>query len=718
MNRPIYAVIAANAADIEQREILSGIIETAQKSNIDIVIIANIYNPNEPSNALKTENKIYDLILSGAYSGFILISESIINPELQTQIRSAFAKRRELPVIAIGTPLHELMLPHFNIINTSDENDMEEITDHLIDIHGFRNIHILTGHKHINASIKRVNGYRRSLEKHNIPFDINKVFFGDFWMNSGYTQARRYISGELAYPEALICTNDYMAYGVLDECMKHDIPIPERFTLIGYEYIRERRNHTPLLTTYQRNRKALGSEAVRLLQEKLTSGKWLPHIPPKGILIAGDTCQCCADHKDIKREIIDVQTKATYDFLNLFSQLEHRLTECRNIDEFVTRCWDFQFMIRNAGRIYMCLYENWYKDEIPSDVMTAYNLMTYEKPITFKKKDVNVLFGSTAAPYYFSPLFFAERELGFIVLSYNEPDTYDHIYRNWLKSIANGLEFLRMKNDIRYLTECQNLTEFHDILTGMLNEKGLENAYLTANKENLHIVAVRVALFNEDLISLNAENKLRPILDAAEAVKEFCHNQDICAKIGNDMFVCLIRSESAPDKLKELLMSVMLQQRNYITRCGTDSFVCCAFSCDNMSFSELIDKCSIQQEDQIKLISERRCNKHYHDLQQLRNYIYLNPNDTFNSDKIHAQFHGSAGHLRAIYKKCFCISFHQDCINARIAKARYYLAIRQFTTNQTADACGFSENKYFMRQFLAETGITANRYRFIFNNKS
>ena len=77
MNRPIYAVIAANAADIEQREILSGIIETAQKSNIDIVIIANIYNPNEPSNALKTENKIYDLILSGAYSGFILISESI-----------------------------------------------------------------------------------------------------------------------------------------------------------------------------------------------------------------------------------------------------------------------------------------------------------------------------------------------------------------------------------------------------------------------------------------------------------------------------------------------------------------------------------------------------------------------------------------------------------------------------------------------------------------
>lgn len=713
MKRTVYGVIAANAADIEQREILSGIIEKAQENNIDIAVIANIYNPNEPSDVLKTENKIYDLIFSDTFSGFILISESIINPKLQEQIRSALAQRKDIPVIVVSTPLPELVLPHFHFINTSDENDMEEITDHLIDVHGFQNIHILTGHNTIEASHKRVEGYRRSLKKHGLKFNQRNVFFGDFWMNSGHAQASRYISGELAYPEALICANDYMAYGVLDKCMERDIQIPQRMTLIGYEYIRERRNHTPLLTTYQRNRKMLGAEAVRILTEKLTYGKWSECLPLTGRIISGDTCPCCAKNQDIKREIQDVQTKATYDFLNLFSQLEHRLTECRNIDEFVARCWEFQFMIRNVGRLYMCLYENWYKDEENTSVMTAYNLLTYEKHLTFKKEEFSILFGSRPAPYYFSPLFFADRELGFVVLSYDAPDTYDHIYRNWLKSIANGLAFLRMKNDIQYLTECQNLTEFRDIMTDMLNEKGLENAYLTADKENLICVAIRTNLYNENLIALNAENKLRPIIVSAEAVKEFCHHRDICAKIGKDMFVCLIRSKNAPDKLKELLTAVMYQHQDYIMRCGTDSFVCCAFPCGTMSFSELIEKCSTELDEQAKPISERRCDKHYHELLQLRNYIYLNPNDTFDSDKVHAQFHGSAGHIRAIYKKCFGVSFHQDCINARIAKAKYYLAIKQFTTNQTADVCGFSENKYFMRQFLSETGMTANQYRCI-----
>ncbi|MEE5994440.1 MAG: substrate-binding domain-containing protein [Oscillospiraceae bacterium] len=83
-------------------------------------------------------------------------------------------------------------------------------------------------------------------------------------MNSGRTQAKKYISGELVFPQALICCNDYMAYGFLDECMEQEIPIPEKTAVIGYEYIRERRNHDPLLTTYQRNRKGLGESAVLL----------------------------------------------------------------------------------------------------------------------------------------------------------------------------------------------------------------------------------------------------------------------------------------------------------------------------------------------------------------------------------------------------------------------------------------------------------------------
>ena len=78
-NRPIYGVIAAQVADIEQREILLGIIETAQEFNIDIAVISNIYNPIETDEVLITENRIYDMISSDKFDG----SESIINSDVQ-----------------------------------------------------------------------------------------------------------------------------------------------------------------------------------------------------------------------------------------------------------------------------------------------------------------------------------------------------------------------------------------------------------------------------------------------------------------------------------------------------------------------------------------------------------------------------------------------------------------------------------------------------------
>ena len=86
------------------------------------------------------------------------------------------------------------MLPDFHFINTSDRQDIEEITDHLIEVHWFTDIHILSGYDFIDASVKRVEGYRESLEKHGIPFDENKAFFGDFWFNSGRLQAERLLS--------------------------------------------------------------------------------------------------------------------------------------------------------------------------------------------------------------------------------------------------------------------------------------------------------------------------------------------------------------------------------------------------------------------------------------------------------------------------------------------------------------------------------------------
>ncbi|MGN0575631.1 MAG: substrate-binding domain-containing protein [Ruminococcus sp.] len=707
LHRKIYGVIAASVADIEQKEILHGVIKKAQELDIDIVVISNIYNPIETSQAFITENKVYDRILSEEIDGFILISESIINKDLQKIVLSRLEARKDVPLIVIGTPQPDFELDTFRYINSSDKDDIEELTEHLISEHGFTDIDILTGHDCIEASHKRVEGYRAALEKHGIPFNADKVFYGDFWTTSGVSQAKKYISGEIPYPQALICTNDYMAYGLLDEFLENDVEIPETMAVAGYEYIHERQSHSPLLTTYQRNRKALGEAAVDIL----AGGRYEDFTPPKGHLIKGESCGCGAVRSDIKSELEYLRTKETYDFVNLFSQLDQRLTESRNISEFASRFWDFRFMIRNVDKLYMCLYDNWYDEGEKYDNMVRYNLLTYEEPVIFHKNELSGLMTGKAAPYYICPLFFADRELGYVLLRYAVPDSFDHIFRNWLKSVSNGLELLRMKNDIRYLTACQNLSELHDSLTAMYNEMGIHKAFITAEKDNLYMVMLKICLFDEEFSAVNESEKVYAVLDTAEAVKQFCSKHNICARTDNNTFLCLVKGQNKEKFLTQLMSSILCQHTSYIDKYGIDSFVCTAVSCGEKSFRELIYNCSELVKKEISSLSVRRRDKLYRELSELRNYIYMNPSMTFETDKLHEMFSGSSGHLRAVYKRCFGISFHQDCINARIAKARYLLSTTTLTVQETAFECGYSDTKYFMRQFVQETGITANQFR-------
>ena len=192
-NRYIIGVIASQLSDIEQSELLSGMLRQAQERNIDLLFLSNIYNPNDPANTIERENDIYDLILSDAFDGLILFSETILNTSQQKLIVEHLSHMAHVPLIALGTPQPGFVLEHFQFLNTSDALDFERITDHLIEKHGFTNMEMLTGFDFIEASHQRVAGYRASLERHGLTSDPDKVHFGDFWMNSGAERAESYI---------------------------------------------------------------------------------------------------------------------------------------------------------------------------------------------------------------------------------------------------------------------------------------------------------------------------------------------------------------------------------------------------------------------------------------------------------------------------------------------------------------------------------------------
>ncbi len=720
--RPILGVVAAEANNIEQRQILSGIIEQAQKYGYDTAVISNVYNPNVTEELFVCENRIYDLILSKEISALILISESFVNESLRQTLADNLLER-DVPTIIIGTYIKEFDVPGFRFINTSDSNDIEAVTSHLIEEHSFTDIDLLTGFPELEASNMRVEGYRNALEKHGIPVDQDKIHFGDFWMTSGEQLAEKYISGELHMPQAIVCANDYMAYGMLDKFAKNGVSVPEEVSIVGYEYIDQRIYHAPLLTTYQRNRYELGMEAVKMIHDQRTDSGDYEFIPPKGKMIRGESCPCVMDRKQYYTELDNVKTKQDYQFWNLYSSFDQELTECRNLNDFVDILGRFHWLIRGVYNTYLCLYSNWYDTQAKmSDIMTCRTIMPWldRSPFEAHKFDFAEFFNRESEPsvYYFNPLFFGSRMFGHIILRYGVPDAYDDIYRNWIKTVSNCLELLRMKNDMIYLASCQNLSEQRDTLTGLYNSKGIENAYRTAvsnGGKELYFVMLRICLFDETISVPDSNKRIDAVLDAAKAVGKLCGNHDICGRINDNTFACIVRSAADAEILSDALASILVQHKKYMEYYGMDSFVCTAEKCSSSSYAEIFDTCSEKINAGCKEIEKRRLISHYRQMNEIRNYVYTHPNETFDTESLHDRFIGSTGYLRSVFKQCFGVSFHKDCIAARISKAKYYLATTTMNVIEISEKCSYIDSKYFLRQFNSITGITPIQYRNLLN---
>ncbi len=732
--RMIFGVISAESDNIEQRQILSGIIEQAQKFNIDTAVFSNIYNPNEPNAEVSCENMVYNLILSEETDALILIAESIVNDDLKQAIKDYLMKRRNVPVVIIGTYIPDFDLPGFRFINTSDENDIFDITNHLIEEHGFTDIDLLTGYEFLEASVLRVNGYRKSLEKHGVSYNREKVHFGDFWNTSGSTLAEKYINGELQMPQAVICTNDYMAYGMLDKFSEHGVRVPEDITVVGYEYIYQRIYHLPLLTTYQRSRRSLGIEAVKILYAKITENEDIVFNAPKGEIIAGDSCPCGKCNTYLSEEMADAREKKRFDHLNMYSQMEHRLTECSTIDDFIEVCGKFHFLVRDAHDIVLCLMENWYDPSVENkgDIMTCRSVVPWNADIPemkCNKYQFSEIFSpqKSAAAYYFTPLFFSNRFFGYLVLRYSSPDAYDAVFRYWIKSVSNALELLRMKNDIKYLLQCQNLSRSRDSLTGMLNEYGFETEVKLALEkadagERVIMIAVRTGLFSGGSGFDETSDKANTAIELSDAVKSLVNGEgEFCGRLNANTFAIACVGDyseeylgALSDKMTVLIANAALYKKKY----GINSFVYASAErevsvCD---FYEMLEEINNSIEEQIDVITDKQLLPNYESYARLRRDMYATPQEIYTTQEVCDEFQLSYGYFRSVYREYFGISYHQDCIVSRISLAKYLLITTTLNLSSIAAECGYIDDKYFMHQFRSATGYTPNKYRVMHKN--
>lgn len=724
--RLLIAAVTAQASENEQKHILKGIIGQAHQLDMNVAVISNIYNTSQYNKEITLENSIYDLINSTEIDGIIFTEESFLDTELKKRILKKITQKN-VPVIVVGNERYG-----FETINTNSKDDFYDITNHLIEIHKLRNIHLLTGYEQLSTSHERIEGYRKALEDHGIPFDKNKVFFGDFWYNSGKNLADRYIKKELDMPQAVVCANDYMAYAMCDRFIEFGVKIPEDIMIMGYEYVGNRMYHSPILTTYYRNRKGLGEKAVRILYNKITGNSIDTDISLKGRLVLGNSCKCGVRTEQLNCELTQKRNEEDYNKINIVGGFEYQLTLARSLQEYLSVLMNFHYFIRNTAGIYLCLYDDIFRfgnsDKIASDNMHCYAVNDYEEV----QERTNIFINKYAlipdflkilskpVTFYFSPMFFGEKVFGYIILIYDKPDGYDYIFKSWTRAAANALEFLCMKNDINYLIECQNVSDFYDSVTGLYNEKGFEDnvrAAVSHNDGNFIMLLLKTEIFINEFSISNQKIKIDVLYEISEALKNLAKNKcDLCAKINDNTYAFASfgnYNETHENLLIDKISTNMLHQPLYIKEFGINSFACSAVSGSvaDFNYKTVMETLQNNINEQINKKSEKYSLPNYTEFTDLRNQIYLNPEKVYMLSEMCHKFCFSSGYFRAIYKEYFDISYHQDIINSKISLAKYLLNYTNLSISAIAQKCGYDDEKYFMRQFKKITKYTPNQYR-------
>lgn len=156
------------------------------------------------------------------------------------------------------------------ILLTMDDKGLASAATEYLLAKGHKRIGFIAGSPEYNLSLRRVDGWRTSLERAGLPSE-GLMAEGDFSYASG-ERAAALLLGSPTPPTAIIASNDQMALATLDVARERGIAIPDQLSLISFDNTPLVHFTQPPLTAVDQPIAETVSRAVELIIEAQKGG--------------------------------------------------------------------------------------------------------------------------------------------------------------------------------------------------------------------------------------------------------------------------------------------------------------------------------------------------------------------------------------------------------------------------------------------------------------
>lgn len=558
--RKTIAVVAANVFNEYVNIILKGISEQSNSLGYDVAVFMMTFNNSMDSPLQYGEENIFNLLNSKAIDGVVFIGGNIARKPLYEKLKKQLS---ELNIPIVSVDYETGICENFN---AEDTELFEIMTDHFIECHGCKEIMCFTGFESIPQSHSRLLGYKKSLEKHNIPVRDDLIVFGDFWKISAKELAEEFISGNRKLPEAIICANDLMALTLCNTLIAAGIKVPDNVRISGYDGSQEALDNIPSITTIFPLNHDLGARAVCYLHEKITGEKTTKIETQKGEIIKAQSCGCGEEVEFWVKKNENYYTNAQH-FDNLYRScgMTEVLLEADNLEDLLLKINSHTYLVYGLNVYMLCLCENWDNIEANDDaddyLMDGYaenmilKLIRHNleySTVDEKFKSIEIIppamyeLSPEPSTYFLLPLHFEKRCFGYSIFKFNDiRDSLTSVYALWCRNINIALEFLRVRTKLMSTNQRIFINSIRDTLTGIYNHKGFrrfsESIFKTAKTEKRKLLIIVADLdllkyINDNYGHLEGDNA---ITVAANVLNKCCQNNEICSRIGGDEYTII-----------------------------------------------------------------------------------------------------------------------------------------------------------------------------------
>lgn len=572
------AVLIGGIIYDSQKELISGINDFAKKENGKVFVFTcggDIYSANDHS---KGEFHIYSLPDFSLFDGIIVVPNTIQNAEVVKALEVRLSKL-SIPVIVIDGKMGDLCS-----IGVDNEQAIYEMTEHIIVKHGKRKILYLSGPAQNVESSQRLTGFLKCVETHQLSREKDfSIMYGDYWIDSGSSAIQESLK-TFGKAEAVICANDYMAIGALEELNNMGYHVPEDVIITGFDNSFDGQYHLPRITTIAKPMYEIGMEACRYLSEKDIKRK-VHHFPVKKIFSESCGCNCAAKPNihGFKSQMIKEKTN-NIRWAEVLNSMSADLNELNTFGEFIRKLKEYVSRL-DFPYFYLCLcedrqllgelklIEDTYQlvSEGISDYTDKINVaIAYENKKFYASEEINRsellpkrFFAATGSVFsVVLPIHFRLHCMGYCVVGNSSFPVETIQFQSWVMNFGNGLENIRKQMLMQDMVNQLNKMSIYDTMTGVLNRAGFyskaEKLIMRCREQKkqillLFIDADRLKAVNDTYGHEEGDFYIKSI---AKACQQSIDGKSIVMRYGGDEFVILKQYDEAAESYLNYMNTV------------------------------------------------------------------------------------------------------------------------------------------------------------------